>query len=124
MARFKFREGFFLNLGGDILSPTRIRFDAGEQEVPDALADHWFLAEMGVRVDVPAVTVEPAPSVAAVETIAEMDEKEVLRAEAAALGVIVDKRWGVDRLRAEIDAKNAADDHDPVEPASDPEAAV
>jgi hypothetical protein len=33
-----------------------------------------------------------------------MDELDTLRAEAAALGVKVDGRWGVDRLRAEVSA--------------------
>lgn len=92
MARFNFREGFWLNLGGDILSPKRIRFEAGEQDVPDAVAGHWFLVEMGERIDTPAPTV---------------DEKAALQAEAETLGVDVDKRWGIDRLRAEIAAKSA-----------------
>lgn len=116
MARFKFREGFFLNLGGDILSPTRIRFEAGEQDVPDDLADHWFLAEMGERIDTP----EPEPA----ETVAEIDAKEALRAEAAGLGVTVDKRWGVDRLCAEIAAARSARDAkvDVAAPGGQPEA--
>ncbi len=33
-----------------------------------------------------------------------MDELDALRAEAAALGVKVDGRWGVDRLKAEVSA--------------------
>lgn len=117
MARFNFREGFFLNLGGDILSPTKIRFEAGEQDVPDDLADHWFLAEMGERID-PSEPAEPAPVGAPAETIAETDAKEALRAEAAALGVPVDKRWGADRLRAEIEAKKATGEPAPVDPPS------
>ena len=112
MARFNFREGFFLNLGGDILSPDRIRFEAGEQDVPDELADHWFLAEMGERIDEPA---------APVETVAEIDEKDALRNEAAALGVTVDKRWGADRLRAEIEAKKSAMDLPPIAPEGAPD---
>lgn len=92
MARFNFREGFWLNLGGDILSPKRVRFEAGEQDVPDDVAGHWFLAEMGERIDAPAPT---------------LDEKAALQAEAETLGVEVDKRWGIDRLRAEIAAKSA-----------------
>lgn len=41
-----------------------------------------------------------------------MDELEELRGQAAALGVKVDGRWGVDRLHAEIQAVQPA----PVDP--------
>lgn len=37
------------------------------------------------------------------------DEKDDLVAEAEALGIDVDKRWGVTKLRAAIDAKKAMD---------------
>jgi hypothetical protein len=36
------------------------------------------------------------------------DDKETLQAEAARLGVKVDRRWSVDRLQTEIDAALAA----------------
>lgn len=36
------------------------------------------------------------------------DPVEVLRAEAAAVGVVVDRRWGEARLKSEIAAANAA----------------
>lgn len=111
MAKFKFREGFFLNLGGDILSPTKIRFEAGEQDVPDEYADHWFLAEMGERIDVvsspESVTIE-ADGGTHVDTAEEVSEKAALRSTAETLGIVVDGRWGVDRLKAEIEAKAAS----------------
>jgi hypothetical protein len=121
MARFKFREGFFLNLGGDILSPTKIRFEAGEQDVPDEYSGHWFLAEMGERIDVaslmeavPAGADEGGDEPPHVDTAEEVSEKEALRAEAEGLGISVDRRWGIDRLKAEIKAKTP-------EPVSSPE---
>lgn len=114
MARFNFREGFFLNLGGGILTPKRIRFEAGEQDVPDELADHWFLAEMGVRIDV------PSDQDGAEEGDAEApDDRDALRSRAEALGIVVNKRWGVARLAAEIAALESPV---PPEPPIHPEA--
>lgn len=112
MARFRFREGFWLLLDNNITDTSRVRFEAGEQDVPDDLADHWFLAEMGERIDV-------ATSDASEPTT---DEREVLRAEAEALGIKPDKRWGVDRLKAEIEASKAAASSEPTtdEPPTDP----
>lgn len=129
MARFKFRDGFWLNVGGnDPLSPDRIWFGAGEQTVPDEYADHWFVLEMGECLDVETVApaaAEPATVAAAstdvsesvpieaegsthVETAEEISEKEALRVEADALGIVVDGRWGIARMKAEIEAKKAA----------------
>jgi hypothetical protein len=45
---------------------------------------------------------EPAAAAPVVETAA--DDREALLARAEALGVDVDKRWGVARLRAALDA--------------------
>lgn len=42
-----------------------------------------------------------------------MDELDALRAEAEALGIKVDGRWGVDRLRAEVSAARPAEDDEP-----------
>lgn len=52
----------------------------------------------------PAIDPEPVAEVATVEA----DEKAALVAEAEALGIDVDGRWGVARLKAEIAAKKAA----------------
>jgi hypothetical protein len=48
-------------------------------------------------------------------------EHDKLRREAEDLGVEVDGRWGVDRLRAEIDAAKADPDPEDDDPNADPE---
>jgi hypothetical protein len=54
--------------------------------------------EAGPFINADGTGFEPQPAVE------RDDELEALRAEADALGVKVDKRWGADRLRSEIDA--------------------
>jgi hypothetical protein len=49
--------------------------------------------------------IEPGASESDKEVVSELDE---LRARAGCLGVTVDKRWGLKRLRKEIDSMNAA----------------
>lgn len=55
----------------------------------------------------PASGPPPEPDPPAPEPV---DEKTQLRTEAAALGIEVDNRWGVKRLRAEIEGKGHAED--------------
>lgn len=150
MAKFKFNSGFYLLL----TDGERLRFEAGEQDVPDAVSGHEYLASMGARlpdvapepvVSAPSdgeptgegegagapapdhdseeahVVSEPAPKLPeaedpapqateepAAEPEAEPDEKAALVAEAEALGIDVDGRWGVSRLKSAIAAKKAA----------------
>lgn len=54
-----------------------------------------------------SVTIEPDGSTH-VDTPEEVTEKTALKAEAEALGIAVDGRWGVARLQAEIAAKKSA----------------
>jgi len=54
-----------------------------------------------------SVTIEPDGSTH-VDTPDEVTEKAALKAEAEALGITVDGRWGVTRLQAEIAAKKSA----------------
>lgn len=54
----------------------------------------------------PPVGEGETPSVPAGET-GETDDKAALQAEAEALGIDVDKRWGVARLKSEIEAAKA-----------------
>jgi hypothetical protein len=133
MATFIFNCGFYLLLDDG----NRIRFEAGEQDVPDAIAGHPYLAANGERVEKPApviqtapetepepatVTttaepqseapaaepsaeepaVDPAPAPEAVEPADDVPERDALVAQAEALGINVDGRWGTARLKAEI----------------------
>lgn len=54
-----------------------------------------------------SITIEPDGSTH-VDTPDEVTEKVALKAEAEALGISVDGRWGVPRLQAEIAAKKSA----------------
>lgn len=54
-----------------------------------------------------SITIEPDGSTH-VDTPDEVTEKAALKAEAEALGITVDGRWGVTRLQAEIAAKKSA----------------
>lgn len=101
---------FLLNLGG-----TLKRFEAGFVEVADEIADHWYVklfsapkstevvvAPAEQAAPIVATTPEPAPAEAQADDV---DEKAALKAEAEALGIDVDGRWGVGRLKTEIEAK-------------------
>lgn len=68
--------------------------DAGSQRGDDAAASGE------------SITVEDDGSTH-VDTAEEIDEKVALKAEAEALGVQIDGRWGVARIRAAIDAAKA-----------------
>jgi len=131
MATFIFNCGFYLLLDDG----NRIRFEAGEQDVPDAVAGHPYLAANGERVEKPAPViqmapetepapvattaepqsdapaaeppaeepaVDPAPAPEAVEAADDVPEHDALVAQAKALGINVDGRWGTARLKAEI----------------------
>ena len=118
MATFNFSSGFYLLLDDG----SRFRFEAGEQVVPDDIAEHPYLTANGERVpdsavvDAPAPPVEEPASGATAEddgtvhegTPEEVSEKDELKAQAEALGIEVDGRWGVARLISEIAAKQAA----------------
>lgn len=133
MATFNFSSGFYLLLDDG----SRLRFEAGEQVVPDDIAGHPYLTAngertpAGVTVDAaPVPTVEPevAPEPAATEAapapeasvtveddgavhvdpLEDVSEKDALKARAEALGIEVDGRWGIARLTSEIAAKQAA----------------
>lgn len=115
---------FLLNLGG-----TLKKFEAGVVEVAEEVASHWYVKLFTAPVEeaTPPTTTEvgtdPAPpedtqaepSVTTeddgsthVDTQEEVDEKASLKAEAEALGIDVDGRWGVGRLKTEIEAKKNA----------------
>ncbi|MFG1302171.1 hypothetical protein V5F49_20500 [Xanthobacter sp. V3C-3] len=113
MATFNFNCGFYLLLDDG----TRIRFQKGAQDVPDDLADHPYLAANGERVEEaivepapePIPDPEPAPEPPAAEPDPDatgpdddVSEHDALVAQAEALGINVDGRWGVARLKAEI----------------------
>lgn len=127
MATFNFNCGFYLLLDDG----NRIRFEAGEQDVPDAIAGHPYLAANGERVEKPAPVIQPAPETEpdpvattaepqseapaaeppavppapapeAVEPADDVPERDALVAQAEALGINVDGRWGTARLKAEI----------------------
>lgn len=133
MATFNFSRGFYLLLDDG----SRLRFEAGEQAVPDDIASHPYLAANGERMPAggtvdaapapavePEVASEPAATEAApaseagvaveddgtahVDTPEDVSEKDALKAQAEALGIEVDGRWGIARLTSEIAAKQAA----------------
>ena len=76
--------------------PTEAAPVAGSEPVSDP-----------VPADPESVTIEPDGSTH-VDTPDEVTEKAALKAEAEALGISVDGRWGVTRLQAEIAAKKSA----------------
>lgn len=80
--------------------PVGAETEADEGSAPDPSASP------GGEIDPTGQT--EADGVAHIDTVEEASEKSALRSEAEALGVIVDGRWGVDRIRAEISAKKAA----------------
>jgi hypothetical protein len=80
------------------LDALKTQAQAG-QELADADADR--VAEQAAA---QAAQLEPEQAAAQPDELQDGGELEALRAEAEALGVKVDKRWGADRLRAEIDA--------------------
>lgn len=124
---------FLLNLGGTIH-----KFEAGIVEVTEEVASHWYaklfsvpmaepaeagavlaeddaliaeiqpLAPAEVQADDSSITIEGDGSIHVDVSADDVDEKAALKAEAEALGIDVDGRWGVGRLKAEIEAKKNA----------------
>jgi len=103
-------KAFTLNLGAALK-----KFEAGLHEVEDEIAQHWYvllhIAPPAAAEPVPAPAPEPAPADSVtveddgsthVDTAEEVSEKHTLIAQAEALGITVDGRWGVPRLQAEI----------------------
>lgn len=108
-----------------LLLPTGkiIDFSVGEQQIPDEHANHWYVRAHAVELPadpagdeaapvVEAYPVAPDPSITieddgstCVDPQEEVDEKAALKAEAEALGIDVDGRWGAGRLKTEIEAK-------------------
>lgn len=105
-----------------------IPFKAGEQVVPDELAVHWYVISNSHRpeavAEAEAMDVEGEPEVdgngepagsgapdspdddvpPAPADEPPADDRAVLVAEAEAMGLTIDKRWGIDRIKAAIDA--------------------
>ncbi|WP_332116068.1 STY1053 family phage-associated protein [Azorhizobium caulinodans] len=115
------------------LRTITLEFKAGVQEVEEEIASHWYTllhlvpqpeveeptaeSEPVAVADEPheqsepvaadvSVTEEPDGSVH-VDTPEEVDEKATLQAQAESLGIAIDRRWGVKKLREEIAAKSA-----------------
>lgn len=101
-----------------------IPFKSGEQDVPEELASHWYVLansqqpeavaeaeamdvededdgepEVSGAPDSPEEDVPPAPA-----DEPPPDDRAALVAEAEAMGLTIDKRWGVDRIKAALDA--------------------
>lgn len=105
-------KAFTLNLGAVLK-----KFEAGVHDVEDDIARHWYVllhiappaaAEpVSEPIQAESVTVEDDGSTH-VDTPEEVSEKHTLIAQAEALGITVDGRWGVSRLQAEIAKVGAA----------------
>lgn len=94
MPKFIFRQaGYVTTADGG-----KIAFKVGENEVPAEFVEHPYVKEVADPV------AEVAPVVLA-DPVGEVDEKSALIDEAEALGIDIDKRWGVARLRSEVSAK-------------------
>lgn len=77
----------------------------------DALKAERDAGQAQAAADAERVAEQPkaeAPAEAPKNDSGQQSEVEALQAEAEAAGVTVDKRWGADRLRQEIDAAKAA----------------
>lgn len=107
----------------------RVSFKAGEQDVPEEFASHWYVLANGralgrvaeaeameegeAEPETPETPFEepdeletPEPG-ADREADAPSDERAALVVEAEAMGLTIDKRWGIDRIRAAIDSAKA-----------------
>lgn len=95
-----------------------LTFKKGLNDVPDVLVRHWYVLQHAepvveaVPIEVvlgePAQTEAPAQEGEETATPAGADDKAALKAEAEALGIVVDGRWGIDRIKAAIaEAKGA-----------------
>jgi outer membrane murein-binding lipoprotein Lpp len=82
------------------LDALKAEVTAGQEQVAGD-AEAKAEQEQVAREDDSEVTTTEAVEL---EAVGNPDELEQLRAEAEAIGVKVDKRWGADRLRSEIDA--------------------
>lgn len=79
-----------------------LAYPAGS-EIPEDIAEHEGLKASSKPQD-KSVAKPQDKSVDKPDDKAPDDDLEALRAEAEKAGVTVDKRWGADRLKAEIDA--------------------
>ncbi|MFG1399839.1 STY1053 family phage-associated protein [Roseixanthobacter pseudopolyaromaticivorans] len=118
MTRINVVKAFTLNLGAVLK-----KFEAGVHEVEDDIAQHWYVL-LHIAPPVAAEPVsepDPEPEPSQVESVTveddgsthvdspeEVSEKHTLIAQAEALGIAVDGRWGVPRLQAEIAKAGAA----------------
>lgn len=85
----------------------RLSFAAGEQEIPDEIAGHWYVRLHLAEPTEPAELADEA-SPSATPAPVDVDDKAALKAEAEALGIAVDGRWGVERIKTAIaEAKGA-----------------
>lgn len=117
MVRMVIDRPFFLLVGPKL----RVPFVAGEQDVPAEYAAHWYVLANGRVIaeaeaagedegnaasgadDAPADADQDADEVPPPPADeAPADERAALIAEAEAAGVTIDKRWGIDRIKAAI----------------------
>lgn len=87
--------------------PQSVLYVYDDAQRDAAFADGWAAKPadapgVAVAATVPAEAAEVVPAPAA-----PVDEKAALLAEAAALGLTVDKRWGLDTLRTKVQEARA-----------------
>lgn len=109
MPRISVHTAFKLNLGRAGIVP----FAVGVHEVSEEVAAHHYVTPHASVL--PEVEKAPSDPTAADQTEAKAeqatpnpDERAVLQERATALGIAIDKRWGVSRLQREIAAHEAA----------------
>lgn len=88
----------------------KVAFKSGEQDIPDDLVDHWYVKANCAPVE----SVEGNDDLAEQRgskglenpdgSLAEQDDRAALVAEASGLGITVDGRWSIARLKAAIEA--------------------
>lgn len=110
MPEINVMKPFRLNLG------TKIHeFSAGVHEVEEDIASHFYTLLHAERLPEPSAAMSEAPGVGAseepngtphVDPREDADEKTALQAQAESLGLVIDRRWGVKKLRDEIAAKS------------------
>lgn len=85
----EYPKALYLRGWDDLSASVTVQDAAGEADA--RAAGYRMLSDAGAGAALPAAEVPP-------------DEREALLARAEALGVDVDRRWGVARLRAALDA--------------------